>query len=66
MDELIKHVKRWNEWRKYNGNSPLYKLLVLLGIVKSPTLSNILTKEEDKAVLEAFKKGFDEGLNNGK
>lgn len=63
---MIKHIKRWNEWRKHNGNSPLYKLLVLLGIVKSPTLPYILTKEEGKAVAEAFEKGFKEGLNNGK
>ena len=62
----IKHIKRWNEWRKHNGNSPLYKLLVLLGIVKSPTLPFVLTKEEGKAMAEAFKKGFEEGLNNGK
>ncbi len=66
MERLIKHVKRWNEWRKYNGNSKMHKLLVLLGIVKSPTLPNILTKEEGKAVYEAFEKGFKEGLNNGK
>ena len=62
----IKHIKRWNEWRKHNGNSSLYKLLVLLGIVKSPTLPFVLTKEEDKAVVEAFKKGLKEGVNKGK
>ena len=36
--ELIKHIKRWNRWRKYNTNSKLHKLLVLLGIIKSPTM----------------------------
>ena len=66
MKRLIKHIKRWNEWRKHNGNSPLHKLLVLLGIVKSPTLPFVLIKEEGKAMAEAFEKGFKEGLNNGK
>lgn len=61
MEVWIKHIKRWNEWRKYNGNSPFHKLLVLLGIVKSPTFQQILTKEEGKAVYEAFEKGFKEG-----
>ena len=35
--EMIKHIKRWNKWRKYNGNPPFHKILVLLGLVKSPS-----------------------------
>ena len=62
----IKHIKRWNEWRKHNGNSSLHKLLVLLGIVKSPTFSHTFTKEECEEIEKAFEKGFKEGLNNGK
>ena len=34
---MIKHIKRWNKWRKYNDNSPFHKILVLLGLVKSPS-----------------------------
>ena len=64
MNKVIKYIKRWNEWRKHNGNSSLHKLLVLLGIIKSPTLPHILTKEEGKAMYEAFEKGFKEGLRN--
>ena len=29
--------KVWNKWRKYNSNSRLYHVLVLFGIIESPT-----------------------------
>lgn len=50
----IKHIKRWNEWRKHNINSPLHKLLVLLGIIKSPTFLCVLTKEEQEEIVKAL------------
>ena len=56
---MIKHIKKWNEWRKHCLNSPLHKLLVLLGIVKSPTFVHFPTKEDR----ESFMLGFLEGLN---
>jgi ABC-type multidrug transport system fused ATPase/permease subunit len=34
---VIKHIKRWNSWRKYNRNSKLHKLLVLFNMIHSPT-----------------------------
>lgn len=34
---MIKHIKVWNKWRKKSLNSKIYKLLVLLGISRSPT-----------------------------
>jgi len=34
----MNHIKKWNKWRKYSLNSRLYKLMVLLKIVISPTL----------------------------
>lgn len=37
MSKLIRHVKQWNRWRKHNMNPWYHKLLVLLGIVHSPT-----------------------------
>lgn len=43
---LIKHIRRWNHWRKHNLNSPLYHILVLFGIVKSPTMCLVLLPEE--------------------
>jgi hypothetical protein len=59
---LIKHIKRWNKWRKSNGNSRLHKLMVLFGIVKSPTFYLVWTDEEAKS----FREGFMEGLNSVK
>lgn len=37
MKKLIRHIKIWNRWRKFNSNSWYYKLLVLFGVVVSPT-----------------------------
>lgn len=37
MKKLINHIKRWNNWRKYNTNAWWYKILVLLGICHSPS-----------------------------
>ena len=34
---MFKHLKVWNSWRKKNMNGSLYHILVLFGIVKSPT-----------------------------
>lgn len=31
------YIELWNQWQKRNMNSSYYKLLVLLGIVHSPT-----------------------------
>lgn len=44
--EVIKHIRRWNYWRKNNSNGRFYKILVLLGIVKSPTMVTVLLPEE--------------------
>jgi hypothetical protein len=33
----IRHFKSWNSWRKHNRNNPIHKILVLFGIVHSPT-----------------------------
>lgn len=38
MKKLIEHLKIWNEWRKGCLNSRLYKLGVLFGLTKSPTM----------------------------
>ncbi len=62
MGRLIKHIKRWNVWRKHNNNGVAHKILVLFGIIGSPTLNCTWTKDECKA----FYDGFMEGLKNGK
>ena len=38
MHRIILHIRLWNEWRKHCLNSRWYKFLVLIGLVKSPTL----------------------------
>ena len=43
---IIKHIRRWNLWRKYCLNPPTYKLFVLLGLKKSATLALTLLPEE--------------------
>ena len=49
--KIIKHIRRWNLWRKYCLNSPIYKLCVLLGLEKSETLAlTLLPEEQDEFV----------------
>lgn len=31
------HIKIWNDWRKYNLNSKVYQILVLLKLAISPS-----------------------------
>jgi hypothetical protein len=38
MPKLIKHIKTWNAWRKYNTNDKMHKFLVLIGFIHSPTM----------------------------
>jgi hypothetical protein len=52
--KIIKHIRRWNLWRKYCLNSPTYKLFVLLGLKKSATLALTLLPEEQ----DEFEKGM--------
>ena len=46
MKKLIRHFKRWNIWRKHNGNGNLHHFLVLIGLVNSPTMNLVFTQEE--------------------
>lgn len=47
IKRLIKHIRRWNIWRKNNLNSPIHKLFVLLGIVVSPTFCATFLPEDE-------------------
>ena len=64
MERLIKHIKRWNVWRKHNKNSIAHKILVLFGIIKSPTLNHMWTKDEGKAFYDGFMEGLKSGNND--
>lgn len=46
MKKLIRHFKRWNIWRKHNGNGKLHHFLVLIGLIKSPTMGGVWLEEE--------------------
>ena len=59
----IKHIKKWNEWRKGCLNSPIYKLQVLFKIKKSPTFEHFWTKEESRAFYEGFMQGLKEAAD---
>ncbi len=56
--EIIKHIRRWNLWRKHCLNPFTYKLVVLLGLEKSATLALTLLPEEqdefDPNILEGL------------
>jgi len=43
---MISHIKLWNHWRKRSLDSKLYKILVLFGIFKSPSMSFIISVKE--------------------
>lgn len=63
MNKLVKHIRRWNIWRKNNLNCKLHKFLVLIGFVKSPTFSYILLPEE---IEDIWNKDFIELIKNNK
>ena len=46
LNNLKRHFRRWNSWRKRNGNSKLIKILVLLNLWVCPTFEMFLLPEE--------------------
>lgn len=62
MKNLFGHIRRWNYWRKRNTNGRLHHILVLLGVVKSPTFAFTLLPEEIDILdeqLEAYRKAIE-------
>lgn len=55
---LIKHVKRWNKWRKGSLNSWWWKLGVLFGLVDSPTFNLTLIDDEEYAIFKGIYDGM--------
>ena len=43
---MLNHIRRWNIWRKGCLNGPIYKILVLFGVIKSPTMPFAMLPEE--------------------
>lgn len=46
MKAIIKHIRRWKLWRKYNCNGRIYQLCVLVGLAVSPTFYATYLPEE--------------------
>ena len=54
---VIEYIKAWNRWRKGNLNSTLYKICVLIRLIKSPTFEQHgIVPDYEKDVF-VFKKG---------
>lgn len=47
---MIRHIRRWNIWRKHCLNCGFYKFLVLIGAVVSPTLELTLLPDEQENI----------------
>ena len=46
LNNLKLHFRRWNAWRKFNCNSKVHQILVLLKLANSPTFEMFLLGEE--------------------
>ena len=61
--KIIKHIRRWNIWRKRSMNGLVYKLLVIFGLRKSPTMTMVLLPEEQSMVIKGFMDGMKGVIN---
>ena len=52
---LFGHIRRWSYWRKRNVNGTLHHILVLFGIVKSPTFASQVLPEEIEEIWQSVK-----------
>lgn len=57
---MIKHILRWNKWRKGCLNGPFHKLLVLLGLRFSSTY-HLTSLPGEFTISDAFRKGIEDG-----
>lgn len=57
---MLDHIRRWNIWRKHCLNGPIHKILVLFGVIKSPTMPFVLLPEEWDRIWDAMKGENDE------
>ena len=58
LKRLSEHFERWNVWRKHSTDHSITKILVLFGVIQSPTFYRTLTKRE----IDIFMKGFKNAL----
>lgn len=56
---FIRHIKRWNKWRKRNLNGRLHKFMTLLfGSKYSPTFAATLTDEDENELHDSMQKAI--------
>lgn len=58
MNKKIVHFRRWNIWRKRSLDSKMHKLLVLFGIIKSPSMCFVLLPEEKEEIIKTIYKSL--------
>lgn len=46
IKRFVNHIRRWNKWRKHNTNGMFHHILVLLGIIHSPTFEFTFIPED--------------------
>ena len=51
---MLDHIRRWNIWRKRCLNGPIHKILVLFGMIKSPTMILVMLPKEKQEMMDAF------------
>lgn len=54
---MLNHIRRWNIWRKRCLNGPIHKILVLFGVIKTPTMPFVMLPEEEEKMMDAIVKG---------
>lgn len=54
---MLDHIRRWNIWRKHCLNGPIHKILVLFGVIKSPSMRFVLLPEEVRDCCNCKKHG---------
>lgn len=65
-DDIFRHIRRWNKWRKGNLNSHFHQFLVLIGFVKSPTMFLILLDDEILDIHDTLERSVKETNKNEK
>ena len=63
---MIRHIRRWNYWRKHNVNGHIHHFLVLIGFIESPTFNFTILPEEvpdmDKYIQKLKEMNTDNGI----
>lgn len=59
MRKLIRRIRRWNLWRKEDFNGFTYELLVLFGVIHTPTFRFTLLPDEKPGIRARYNYSLD-------